>query len=81
MAGIFVFGPYDKSDWQITLSKKRLTCAEKALITGCQVKEHNFLKDSQMHLEKASVFFQTAKDRGEDVNHLKKEIENVSKTR
>jgi hypothetical protein len=71
-ASLFVFGSYDRANWHLTLSQKRLAEAQKLLVWGDLTSARRFLQKSIKESALAKDYFKIAADSGEDVNYLKK---------
>ena len=70
LANLFVFGNYDKANWNIILAKKRLKEAEKNVSTKCQKNDINLLNISILRFEKFYYFYNVSKNNGEDINYF-----------
>jgi hypothetical protein len=70
IAGLFVFGDYDKANWNIIIAKKRLKEAEKEVSLKCQKKNFNLLTTSISRMDKFYDYYKISKNNGEDVNYF-----------
>lgn len=79
LAAIFVAGDYDRANWHLTLSKKRMTEAETLFRYSDLANSLKFTLKSRQEGLVALRYCQQAEARGEDIEYIKSEINQVSK--